>query len=167
MTELLYKLILCFLLGLFALHGCKSDDDGPIRVDVPVEQNMYAIVKDAAGNDLFDPATKGYIDPEESRIYAEVNGEKKLCQGKTDVAPYGVYLSQEKQEGFYFANTYLVYFPENGQSKEIIQWNEILTDTVTCELDVNNNIRKLYVNGILAFDKNSKDKSSNSITFIH
>lgn len=161
------KLVLCFLLGLFALNSCNSKDEWPIGNDTPIEQNIYAIVKDAAGNDLLSPDTEGYINPEKSRIYAEVNGEEKLCQGKTDIAPYGVSLSKEKHDGFYFAYTYLIYSPENGHSKEIIKWNETLTDTVTCELDANNNILKLYVNGKLALDKNSTDKKSNYITFSH
>lgn len=162
------KSILYLFLVFFVFNACNSnDEDKRVGGDVSIDKCIYAIVKDKDGNDLFDPSVDGSINPTESRLYAVVNGEEQICYGNNDNAPYCVNIGNEKYDGAHFVALYLANHPKDGVSEEIIKWNEILTDTIECKLDINNNIKKVYVNGELVFDQNSTNADGRYITFKH
>lgn len=76
---------------------------------------------------------------------------------------FGVnFLGEDVATGHYYTNLIVVYTDiiQDNHSTVIVKWNEQEADTVVCEVDPSwyDNIRKVYINGELLWDRNkSKD----------
>lgn len=128
-----------------------------------LRQFISVQLTDTNGNDRLDPANERYIDPEEIKLYALTK------EGKVQYAGDGVerrgfvdFDLKELTFGKHYVSLLMGLYSQGGWSKDIIQWNDALADTVVCQLDtVNRIVQKVYLNGELQYDiDNPKDNYS-------
>lgn len=126
-----------------------------------IEEVLFSLqTKD--GRSLIDPNTPNYINLENVRKYYVIDGNKSLYYESNLDNPYGIPSKYNVVDN----KDYLLVRLNNDESKNglartIIQWNDILSDTVDVKVIRNNHsisYRKIIVNG--------KEVNSNKIDLV-
>lgn len=115
--------------------------EGPDVMDV----DIYALLRDASGNDLLDDSTEGAIDVDEIRVYP-IRTDREIDRNHPQ--------SVEKETN-YDGVTYIKLFMDFPLADNFrscyVQWTSEWGDTIRCKMyDFNETILdKVYVNGEL------------------
>lgn len=154
------------LLILMVLSACSDESEPEKRDDgfIVLASRLFisAQLTDADGNDWLDPTNERYVDPEGIKLYALTK------EGKVQYAGDGVerrgFVNGHKELTFgkHYVSLLMGLYSQGGWSKDIIQWNDALADTVVCQVDSAHYIvQKVYLNGELQYDiDNPKDNYS-------
>lgn len=128
----------------------------------PVSLNIYAFLRDSAGNDLLEPCREDWVNPDSIRIYAIRKGE--IYWDYPDSATLSV-----NYKGIRSAYLFVDGPLEDGCRSCYVQWTKTWGDTLRGKMEVDNDmyLDTLYVNGRLAEKVSLLDASSNrQILFI-
>ena len=168
-TKLVYFLL---LLGLCV--ACHDDVDSDYKGEWVVfgGRQISAKVEDTAGNDMLDSKHPNVIDAAKIKLFALTDSGKVQYGGDGSDFSFSVgEIRRDKTYGRAYVELVLGVHMKDGKSKDIIQWNETLADTVVCEINESERrILKVYLNGVLQYDsENPKDNytSNKWVTFIH
>lgn len=130
---------------LFMGMGCDDKEENPVSGNDTIDVSIHALLQDAEGNDLFDPETAGYINPDS--IWIEPGAG-------TDLTPY--FPLQEIPNGSSFGETkqgirYLGFTPSidtgSDYTLDYIHWSDEWVDTLRCKLRHPAILTDIYVNG--------------------
>lgn len=153
------ELLLLMLLSFLFISCDKEVDPGKVII----EHMITVALVDKEGNELLNVENENAYDPAKIRIYKVQDGKETLYADGTQDLVFGVnFLGEDVATGHYYTNLIVVYTDiiQDNHSTVIVKWNEQEADTVVCEVDPSwcDNIRKVYINGELLWDRNkSKD----------
>ena len=153
------ELLLLMLLSFLFISCDKEVDPGKVII----EHMITVALVDKEGNELLNVENENAYDPAKIRIYKVQDGKETLYADGTQDLVFGVnFLGEDVATGHYYTNLIVVYTDiiQDNHSTVIVKWNEQVADTVVCEVDPSwyDNIRKVYINGELLWDRNkSKD----------
>lgn len=153
------ELLLLMLLSFLFISCDKEVAPGKVII----EHMITVALVDKEGNELLNVENENAYDPAKIRIYKVQDGEETLYADGTQDLVFGVnFLGEDVATGHYYTNLIVVYTDiiQDNHSTVIVKWNEQEADTVVCEVDPSwyDNIRKVYINGELLWDRNkSKD----------
>lgn len=144
--------------------GCSEDKEelpppGPDVYDIIIT----ALLHDTEGNDLFDPSTPGYINPDSIWIEPGVG---------SDLTPY--FLLQRVPN--YFAQTWqginclsfaaMSFSKDGSYTLDYIHWSDDWVDTLRCGLRPGVIITDIYVNGKLTLPEEDMEQLGRAIIFV-
>ena len=153
------ELLLLMLLSFLFISCDKEVAPGKVII----EHMITVALVDKEGNELLNVENENAYDPAKIRIYKVQDGKETLYADGTQDLVFGVnFLGEDVATGHYYTNLIVVYTDiiQDNHSTVIVKWNEQEADTVVCEVDPSwyDNIRKVYINGELLWDRNkSKD----------
>lgn len=153
------ELLLLMLLSFLFISCDKEVAPGKVII----EHMITVALVDKDGNELLNVENENAYDPAKIRIYKVQDGKETLYADGTQDLVFGVnFLGEDVATGHYYTNLIVVYTDiiQDNHSTVIVKWNEQEADTVVCEVDPSwyDNIRKVYINGELLWDRNkSKD----------
>jgi hypothetical protein len=156
MKNLIY--LLPFLL--LMVSACSKEDIQP-NLGVDIHNSVNIIVLDHQGNNRLDPNHERYLDPEDIKIFYEINGRlEEFYEAHLDMPRNFRIIPPEFGRDYNLA----VVLSE----KTVIQWNENESDTIEAEFYIPDDINriqliKVYFNGELKWDNASLTASEFTI----
>ncbi|MDA3780794.1 MAG: hypothetical protein PF487_11340 [Bacteroidales bacterium] len=120
---------LFFILSIMFFLSCNKDDSEQFIIDTAINIS----VKDAEGNDLLNSNSSNSLNQNVFKVIYEINGEQIEINDENLDYPKGFFVYQHENE-------YRIrVFPNTAKNTSYpityIQWSEIDTDTLKCEID--------------------------------
>lgn len=141
------KQFLCTFISITTLFmgmGCDDKEELPAPGPVIIDLSFAAFLQDTEGNDLFNPETMGYINPDSTWIEPGAG---------TDLTPYFPMQKSSHNTGFYETeqgHKFLYFNPsydaDKGYTLDYIHWSDEWVDTLRCGLRELAIITDIYVN---------------------
>lgn len=135
------KLLFYLALILVSFTGCIDRRD---CCDMVISQEFYVNLQNSEANNLLDPQTEGAVDISKTRLFLVENGEAKMNRvegGGILDNPFGI--APVEINGILNAQ---IQFQYNGNNKEIegiIQWSQVMADTLIFTFNSADNPRHL------------------------
>lgn len=139
---------LFFILSIMSFLSCNKDDSEQFIIDTAINIS----VKDAEGNDLLNSNSLNSLNQNVFKVIYEINGEQIEINDENLDYPKGFFVYQHENE-------YRIrVFPNTDKNTSYpityIQWSEIDTDTLKCEIDRNESseiCKKVWLNNELVW----------------
>ncbi|EPA00243.1 hypothetical protein A33Q_0114 [Indibacter alkaliphilus LW1] len=157
MKNLIY--LLPFLL--LMVSACSKEEEALPNLGVFIDTSVVITILDEQGNNRLDPNHVRYLDPEDIKIFYEINGRlEEFYEDHLDM-PRNFRINQP---GFGRDYNLALFLSE----KTVIQWNENESDSIEAEIyrsdDLNRiQLIKVYFNGDLKWDNASLTASEFTI----
>ncbi|MCI7357060.1 MAG: hypothetical protein MSK40_05055 [Parabacteroides sp.] len=162
------KQFLCIFISITTLFmgmGCDDKEENPVPGNDTIDVSIHAFLQDTEGNDLFNPETMGYINPDS--IWIEPGAG-------TDLTPYFPLQEipngssfGETEQGFKHLGLTLSFHTDDNYTLDYIHWSDDWVDTVRCGLRHPAILTDIYINGKLVMpDETLTEQVGRAVIFV-
>lgn len=162
------KQFLCTFISIAAFFmgtSCDDEDEKTVPGFDTLDVSINAFLRDIAGNDLFNPETPGYINPDSVWIEPGI-GKDRTPYYPLAKSPYGSFFIGTK-EGLNYLSFRASFYVGNNYTLDYIHWSKEWTDTLRCDLRSPSIIKDIYINGkLIQPDETLTEQLGRSVMFV-